>query len=1070
MKHEFVHCHVHSEFSLLDGSSRVKDIVKTAVETGMTAIALTDHNVMYGAIDFYKKAKSADIKPIIGYEAFVSNNPIAEKKSKDVSNIVLLAKNEKGYKNIIKLVSTGFLEGFYYYPRIDYELLAKYSEGVIALSSCLNGEVSSSLLRGNYDNAFRAASHYKEIFGDDYYIEIQDHGMAAQKRINPNIVRLSKELEIKLVATNDCHYTKREDALAREILTCIKNGIKLEDNKNTLEGQEHYIKSPDEMYQIFHEIPEALKHSLEIADKCNLSLHFGDYILPHFPLPPGHTADTFLNKLSKEGLKHRYKELNSIILKRFDYEISMIHKMGFSAYFLIVADYISFARKKGIQVGPGRGSAAGSIVAYALGITDIDPLPFNLLFERFLNPERISMPDVDTDFCIDRRAEVIQYVSEKYGASNVSQIVTLGTLGAKQVLRDVSKVMGYAVSESEKLSKMIPKGVGIKLADALVEGLDLYKACEENPRTKEIIELAKKLEGLARHSSIHAAGIVISKDPLDTIVPLEKNKDGVIIAQYQMSELEKLGLLKMDFLGLRNLTMIANALEIIENTRGFVLDLNEIPLDDQKTYELLESGNTIGVFQLESSGMQKLVMELKPNVFEEIIALIALYRPGPLGSGMVESFVNRKHGREPIEYPHPTIEDILKDTYGLIVYQEQIMQISQIIAGYSLGQADLLRKAMGKKLLDEMQRQRETFMNGAAKNGVDSEIAKTLFDTMEKFAEYGFNKSHSAAYAVITYRTAYLKANYPVEYMAALISSVMNNPDKVPIYTSETRRMGIQVLQPDVNSSENNFKVDAISIRFGLKAVKGVGENVIAAICETRKKNGHFKSLYDFCKSISSGILNRKAIESLIKAGGFDSVNTNRRQLLEGMELTYNTAIKKQKDEEAGQTSMFGMVTEEAGEVFDEAPELPNVEPYPEEENLAIEKQVLGLYVSGHPLNKYSTQLERFCIQTTSQLGELNDGVSLTIGGIISNYRTMLTKKMDTMAVFTLEDLTGTFEVIAYPEAWNKYRDFLANDSKLLLHGKLNVRDEDTKVILSSVSHLSSIPYLEIKVFDDTSM
>lgn len=1076
MKNEFVHCHVHSEFSLLDGASKVKDIIKTARANDMSAIALTDHNVMYGTISFYKESQNekngAKIKPLIGYEAYVATNGHLEKSSKEKYNLVLLAQNNKGYKNIIKLVSTGFVDGFYYEPRIDNELLEKYNEGVIVLSSCLNGEIASSLLRGNYDRARNVARKYKEIFGDNYYLEVQDHAMMHQRKINPMIVSLAKELDIKIVATNDTHYTKKDDALAREILTCIKNGIKIEDNKNRLEGSEHYLKSADEMFQVFHEIPQALKSTLEIAEKCHVSFKFNDYkdAMPDFPLPAGYNADQYLNKLALEGLRRKYKEITPQVTKRFHYEIDMISKMKFAEYFLIVADYTGYARSKGIQVGPGRGSAAGSIVAYTMGITDIDPLPYNLLFERFLNPERVSMPDVDTDFCIDRRDEVIQYVTEKYGKTNVSQIVTLGTLGAKQVIRDVSKVMGYTVSDSEKLSKMIPKEVGMKLKDAMKEGSELYNACEENPNTKNIVNLAMKLEGLARHSSVHAAGVVISKYPLDTVVPVEKSKDGTLIAQYQMTELESLGLLKMDFLGLRNLTMISSALDIIERNKGFKLNLDEITFDDLKTYELLSSGNTVGVFQLESSGMQNLVLRLEPSVFEEIIALIALYRPGPLGSGMVDDFVERKHGRQEIEYAHPSIEPVLKDTYGLVVYQEQIMQISQIMANYTLGQADLLRRAMGKKDLEKMAQQRTVFSEGAAKNGINSDIATKMFDVMEKFAEYGFNKSHSAAYAVITYRTAYLKANYTIEYMAALISSVMNNPDKVPMYTSESKRMGIKILQPDVNSSENGFSVDETSIRFGLKAVKGVGENVINSIVESRKKSGTFKSLYDFCKRINSSVLNKKAIESLIKAGAFDSINKNRKQLLENQELVSSSAFKKQLEELSGQTSLFGGASIDDDNDFDESPQMTEVEPFQEEEALNIEKQVLGLYVSGHPLEKYRSQIERFSSVSLSHKSEIEDGTSITVGGMINGIRPITTKKGDIMAVFTIEDLTGSIEVVAYPESYGKNSEMLKNDMKVLLHGKLNVKEDDTKIILSSLNILSEIPYLEIKLLSDTSM
>ncbi|MFN8672597.1 MAG: DNA polymerase III subunit alpha [Candidatus Sericytochromatia bacterium] len=1060
MNYDFVHCNLHSEYSLLSASSKVKDIVKTAKNAGMSAIAITDHNVMYGAIEFYKAAKEAQIKPIIGYEAYLAPKGMSDKTTKEYYNLVLLAKSYEGYQNLTQILSASYTDGFYYVPRIDMELLSKHHKDVIALSACSNGEIFSSLLRGNYEKALNIASNYKDIFGDNYYLEIEDHGMQSQKKVNPMILKLGKELGIKVVATNDCHYTKKDDALAWEVLTCIKNGVKLDDNKNPLEGEEHYIKTPQEMFGVFHEIPEVLKTSLEIAEKCHVIIPMGKSILPHFPLPPNHTAESYLQQTSLEGLKRRYKEITPEINKRFFYEIEIINKMGFAAYFLIVWDYINYARTKNIQVGPGRGSAAGSIVAFALGITDLDPLPYNLLFERFLNPERISMPDVDTDFCIDRRGEVIQYVTEKYGAKQVSQIVTLGTLGAKQVIRDVSKVMGYAVSDSERLSKMLPKGLNVKLKDALEDGQELKKEVDNNPKTKEIVDLALKLEGLSRHSSIHAAGVVISKDPLDTIVPLEKGKEGGLVAQFQMSDLDKLGLLKMDFLGLRNLTMIASSLEIIKETRGFDLDINNVPFDDKKTYDLLESGQTIGVFQLESQGMQKLVSQLQPNLFEEIIALIALYRPGPLGSGMVEDFVERKHGRQEIKYPHPSIENVLKDTYGLIIYQEQIMQISQIIAGYTLGQADILRKAMGKKQLDEMMKQRETFLSGSSKNGIATELANSLFDTMEKFAEYGFNKSHSAAYAVVTYRTAYLKANYPVEYMAALISSVMNNPDKVPLYTSEARRMGIEILPPDVNSSDLGFKVSKNSIRFGLKAIKGVGENVIESIIEVRKKNGNYKSLYDFCKNVKGGI-NKRGLESLIKGGAFDSINKNRKQLLEGLSLTYETAVKKQKEEASGQTSLFGM-TQEDGTNFDEAPELPNVEPYHEEEKLKIEKEVLGLFVSGHPLDKCRGQIEKFCTQKVSDLAELADGANVTIGGMINGYRTILTKKMDTMAVFTLEDLTGSIEVVVYPDTWNKFNQFLANDEKIMITGKLSSKEDELKIFLSSTNSLNKIQYLEI--------
>lgn len=1056
MNYEFVHCHVHTEFSLLKSTVTIKDLIEYCTENNSPAIAMTDSGVMYGAIEFYKKAKDQKIKPLIGCELSLAVNGRFNKNSKEIFQIVLIAQNEKGYKNLTKLVSTAWIEGFYYEPRIDNEILSKHSEGLIMLSGSLDGEIYTNLIRGNYNRCIEVAKYYKDLFGDNFYIEIVDNCKDIQRRVNGNIYKLAKELNIKIVATNDIYYSKKEDALAREILNCIKDGRKI-DKKINVENIEQYLKTPIEMYQIFHEIPEALKNSLEIAEKCSLIIQMGKSILPNYEVPPGHTVESYLYQIAKEGLNNRYKKIDDNIIQRFEYEMSIINKMGFSAYFLIVWDYINYARKNGIQVGPGRGSAAGSIVAYSLGITDIDPLPFNLLFERFLNPERISMPDVDTDFCIERRGEVIEYVTKKYGADKVSQIVTLGTLGAKQVIKDVSKTLGASVSEADRLSKMIPKDPNIKLKDLLKEGTDFYKEYLSNPVTKEYVDISLKLEGLSRHSGIHAAGVVISKEPLDTIVPLQKSSDGKLIAQYQMTDLEKVGLLKMDFLGLRNLTMIAKALEIIKQNKGLDLDINNIPLDDKKTYDLLSLGDTVGIFQLESSGMQKLVKDLQPNKFEEIIALIALYRPGPLGSGMVEEFVERKHGRREVKYPHPSLESVLKDTYGLIIYQEQIMQISQIIAGYTLGQADLLRKAMGKKLKEEMEKQKNIFIEGSIKNGINKELANDLFDTMEKFAEYGFNKSHSAAYAIITYRTAYLKANYPVEYMAALISSVMTNQDKVPLYINEARKMKIEIIPPDVIKSDLEFKVENDKIFFGLRAVKGVGENAIESIINARKL-GKFKSLYDFCKRVDLSLINKRTIESLIKAGCFNSINSNKKQLLESMEEILSLAAKKQKEKLSGMSSLFG----ESNNIFDSDPPMKYCEDFSIEESLNLEKSVLGLYISGHPLEKYILQLERFSTCNISELKELNEGYNVTVGGIINSLKSLFTKKNDTMAVFNLEDLSGSVEVVVYPDIFNKYRDFIINEAKVLLSGKLQFKDEEPKITLSYIKNLSNIPYVEL--------
>lgn len=1071
---EFVHCHVHSEFSLLDGASRISDLIKQAKAFNMPAIALTDHGSMYGIVDFYCKANEASIKPIIGCELYVAPKNRTERKGKmghsSARHIVLLAKNETGYKNLIKLSSIGYLEGFYYKPRVDHEVLEKYSSGLIAMTACMGGEIPILLKEDKEQEARKLAEWYKERF--DFYLELQDHGLEDQKKVNQKLIELSEKLSIPLVASNDSHYTVREDAKAQDILLCIQTNKQVTD-QNRLKfpgGPEYYFKSSDEMHELFKDVPQALKNTMEIAEKCSLTIKMKTFLLPSYPVPPNKTAEGYLSELTWQGFKHRFKTQTETLQKRLDYELKMIEKMGFAPYFLIVWDYIDYANKHGIITGPGRGSAAGSLVAYCLGITDINPLEYNLLFERFLNPERISMPDIDIDFCVERRDEVIKYVTEKYGQEKVSQIITLGTMGAKMAIRDVARALGFAISDADRLAKMIPTGVGVSLDDALQPGQDLYKQYNADYRVKELIDIAKSLEGIARHASVHAAGVVISKDPIASVVPLQKMQDGQIVTQLQMGDLEILGLLKMDFLGLRNLTMIAKSLKLIKQRNNIDIDMSNISYNDKPTYDLLCSGETIGVFQLESGGMRQLVRNLGPAKFEEIIALIALYRPGPLEVGMVDNYVECKHGRRAIKYPHPSLEQILNDTYGVYVYQEQIMQTAQIISGYSLGQADILRKAMGKKKHEEMAKQRSVFIEGAAKNGIPKALAESLFNDMEKFAGYGFNKSHSAAYAVITYRTAYLKANYPVEYMTALLSSVIGTQDKVPLYINECRKMGIEIFPPDINTSESDFCVqDNNKIRFGLTAIKNVGLAAVENIIEARKKHGKFTSLYDFCTSVDLHSINKRALESLIVAGAFDSLNKgHRKQLKESIADFIPCATKEQENKNTGQTSLFECLPAE-DKIGIQEPVLKECEPYSIDKKLALEKEVIGVYASGHPLLKWQEYLEILTTHTVSDLAEEKEGKEIAIGGLVAELKRTMTKKNEAMGILKVEDLTGMIEVVVYPEAFEKYKDVILPDSKILVYGKIGIggKEEETRVILSSVRPLEKTKMFYINLPSD---
>jgi len=1046
---EFVHLHVHTNYSLLDGACEIDRLARRLSELGMKSCAITDHGAMYGVIDFYKKMLAYGIKPIIGAEVYMAERTMQDKEpgvDDEQYHLVLLAKDIQGYKNLMKLVSLGFTEGFYYKPRIDMDILAKYSEGLIALSGCLAGRIPSLLLKGNFDEAKNIALQLNSIFGqDNFFIEVQDHGLLDQRRIINDLIRLSQETGIPLVATNDVHYIQKEDALAQDVLMCIQTGKTLdEENRMKFESSEFYLKSPEEMASLFSYIPEALENTIRIAESCNVTLDFGTIHLPSFRVPEGLTEDEYLNRLCYKGARERYPEITGEIKQRLDYELETIKKMGYSSYFLIVWDFINFARQNGIMVGPGWGSAAGSLVAYCLYITNIDPLKYNLLFERFLNPERISMPDIDVDFCYERRQEVIDYVVRKYGQDRVAQIVTFGTMAARAAIRDVGRVMGYPYGEVDRIAKMVPAELGITIENALTLNPELKKLYEENERIRRLIDIAKDLEGFPRHASTHAAGVVISKDPIVEHVPLHKLGDSNVTTQYTMTALEELGLLKMDFLGLRTLTVIRDAINIIRRTKNVEINLDKLPLDDKKVYEMLSQGNTAGVFQLESTGMRNLLKELRPETFQDVAAIIGLYRPGPLGSGAAEDFIKSKNGLKPIKYLHPKLEPILSETYGIILYQEQAMKIAQELAGFSLAQADILRKAMGKKQQDVMAAQRESFVNGCVKNGIDKVTAEKIFDEISYFAGYGFNKAHSAAYAVIAYQTAYLKAHFPVEYMAALLTSVIDNSDKVAHYINECRHLGIKVLPPDINESYESFTVVSDKIRFGLTAVKNVGHNVARAIIMARKSEGKFTSFTDFVEKVS-GDLNKKALESLIKSGAFASIGAKRSQLLAIYEDTLTRIQKEQRQGMKNQISLFQILDDTAS--YGES--LPDVPEFPSAELLAMEKDMLGIYLSGHPLSEFERELSE---NVTFYLGDKNndniDKKEVLVGGIITGIQTKATRNESIMAFINIEDLTGSMEAIVFPTVFEKYKSLLHPDSKVYIKGRIDSKEDEAPKLL----------------------
>ena len=1058
----FVHLHVHTEYSLLDGACRISELVAQAKKHKMPALAITDHGVMYGAIQFYKEAIRQGVKPIIGCEMYVAHQSRLDRstqRKETPHHLILLVKNNEGYKNLIKLVTSSYSEGFYYKPRIDKEILREHSSGLIALSACLKGEIPQCILQKNIKKAKEVTLDFLDIFGEDnFYLELQKNGIPEQEIVNENLIEISQELSIPLVATNDIHYINKEDARAHEILLCIQTATNLSDPKRLkFSTDAFYFNSPEEMNENFSKVPQALENTIRIAEKCNLEIDFRHAQLPEFKVPPEHNINTYLKELCYKGLKERYSEITKKLEERLEYELSVIKKMEFEPYFLIVWDFVRYAKEKGIMVGPGRGSAAGSLVAYCLNITNIDPIAYGLLFERFLNPERISMPDFDIDFCYERREEVIEYVSKKYGNDKVAQIITFGTMAARAAIRDVGRALGIPYARVDTIAKMIPWEPNITIEKALKMESRIKELMKGDKDIKKLIETASSLEGLARHASTHAAGIVLSRKPLTDYIPLQKTAEGETCTQYAMAELEELGLLKMDFLGLRTLTVISNALKIIKHTRGEEVDINEIPLDDKKVYKMLSKGNCAGIFQLESEGMRDLVKRLKPENMEDITALLALYRPGPLGSGMIEDFINRKKGIIEIKYAHPRLEPILKETYGVIVYQEQVMKIASELAGFTLGQADILRKAMGKKQKGVMEKQRELFIKGAQKNNIKKNTAAEISDLIAYFAGYGFNKSHSVSYAFISYQTAYLKTHYTVEYMASLLTSIMGNNEKVALYIKECRNTNIEILPPDINQSLVNFTVvGGKAIRFGLAAVKNVGEKAIKSIIEERKRNSNFISLLDFCQRVDLRVVNKRVIESLIKCGALDSIGARRSQLLAVLDVSLKSGQEYQKSKRNGQTSIFDLFEKnnsDKGSVnFQD--KLPDISEFSKNELLAMEKEMLGLYISYHPLNDYKERLKKIVTSTSIELANFSDRSRVVLAGVINNLKRKSTKNGNLMAFITLEDLEGTVEIIAFPKVYEKCKETIKKDEIIIVEGRLDVAEGKTKVIAEKITFL----------------
>lgn len=1073
----FTHLHVHTEYSLLDGSSKISELLPRARELGMDSLAITDHGVMYGVIDFYKKAKEVGVKPILGCEIYVAPGSRFDREQSRGEDryyhLVLLAENNQGYKNLMKIVTRGFTEGYYYKPRVDYEILERYHEGIIALSACLAGEIPNKILKEDYEGARAAARRMNELFGPgNFFLELQDHGLRQQTQVNSVIMRMSKELDIPLVVTNDVHYIKEEDAVPHDLLLCIQTGkLVTDEDRMRYEGGQFFLKSEEEMQKVFPYAREALENTHKIAERCNVEIVFGEQKVPKFDVPEGYDAFSYLKELCEEGLVKRYGDPPPEDLKeRLAYELDTIRNMGYVDYFLIVWDFIRFAKSQGIAVGPGRGSAAGSIVSYCLKITDIDPIRYQLIFERFLNPERVSMPDIDIDFCYERRQEVIDYVYEKYGKDKVVQIITFGTMAARMAVRDVGRVMNIPYAQVDKVAKMIPMELGITIEKALNHNPELRQAYEADEVTKNLIDMSMRLEGLPRHTSIHAAGVVIGSEPLDEFVPLSRGADNVITTQFTMTTIEELGLLKMDFLGLRTLTVIQDAVRMVEKKTGQPLDINAIDYDDPEVYEMIGQAKTDGVFQLESAGMKSFMRELKPGNLEDIIAGISLYRPGPMD--FIPKYIKGKNNRDSIRYSCPELEEILEPTYGCIVYQEQVMQIVMKLAGYTLGRSDLVRRAMSKKKADVMAKERANFVygneeegvEGCIRRGIPEDVANHVFDEMIDFAKYAFNKSHAAAYAVVAYQTAWLRCHYPMEFMAALLTSVITNPKKITEYINTCRSMGIRILQPDINEGESGFSVSGDAIRYGLSAIKSLGKNVIDVMIEEREAHGRYKNLKDFMERLTSKEINKRTIENLIKSGALDSLGATRRQLMMVYAYVLDEVTREKKENVTGQMSLFDFFSEEEKKEYEI--QYPDVGEFEMAQKLAFEKEVLGIYVSGHPLQDYMASMEKqitakstdFEPDEESGLAVVKDGRNYIVGGLISNVTVKLTKTNQNMAFVTLEDLYGTVEVILFPRDYQKYRDLLVVDTGVYVRGRASVSEENGKLVAETVISMDAVP------------
>ena len=1072
----FTHLHVHTEYSLLDGSNKIKEYVDRVKALGMDSAAITDHGVMYGVIDFYRAARAAGINPILGCEVYVAPGSRFDREAGSGDDryyhLVLLAENNQGYSNLMKIVSKGFVEGFYYKPRVDLSLLEKYHEGIIALSACLAGEVARFLTRGMYEDAKKAALRYQDIFGKgNFFLELQDHGIPEQQNVNQQLLKMHRETGIELVATNDVHYTLAEDAQPHDVLLCLQTGKKLADeDRMRYEGGQYYVKSPEEMERLFPYAPEALENTHKIAQRCHVEIEFGVTKLPKFDVPEGYTSWEYLNELCFRGLEERYQPVTEELKERLNYELSTIRNMGYVDYFLIVWDFIKYARDHDIMVGPGRGSAAGSLVAYTLGITQLDPIRYDLLFERFLNPERVSMPDIDVDFCFERRQEVIDYVRRKYGDDCVVQIVTFGTLAARGVIRDVGRVMDLPYAQVDTIAKMIPQELNITIDKALQMNPELKKAYEEQKEIHDLIDTAKRLEGLPRHTSMHAAGVVISQKDVSEYVPLSRASDGSIVTQFTMTTLEELGLLKMDFLGLRTLTVIQNAVHLIEQDAGVKLDMQHIDYNDKKVLDSLGTGRSDGVFQLESAGMKNFMKELKPQSLEDVIAGISLYRPGPMD--FIPQYIRGKNRPDTIKYDCPQLEPILKPTYGCIVYQEQVMQIVRNLAGYTLGRSDLVRRAMSKKKAAVMEKERQNFVYGNEEegvpgciaNGISEQTANKIYDDMIDFAKYAFNKSHAAAYAVVSYQTAFLKYYYPVEFMAALMTSVIEMPTKVAEYIQVCRQMNIKILPPDVNRGAYGFSVDNGAIRYGLSAIKSVGRPVINALVEEREVNGEYRSLKNFIERLT-GTVNKRAIENFIKAGALDCLEGNRRQKMLVYSQIVDSIAQEKKNSFAGQMSLFDLVSDEEKKEYEIR--MPDVEEYDKEMILAFEKDVLGIYLSGHPLERYRNIMEKMISAKTtdfqpdeeSGIPKVYDGQKVIIGGMITEKTIKYTRNNKVMAFLTVEDLLGTVEIVVFPRDYEKWQSMLNEDARVFVQGRVNAEDDKpSKLILEKVRAFEDVP------------